>query len=155
MMALWVKILELNDGFESYNPETKWCFWDLSLVDYSMLILKSCTALYAFWRGTQLARRFTEKCPLLLLLFFSFFPGFFLLLFCCCLLWIHVSFHLERLRCVCLEYSPVLTDSLPPKWWLVKVVSEEVLAGTEIPGGGGRGKVFLMLHTVTTRIFLH
>ena len=26
------------------------------------------------------------------------------------------------------------------------IVSEEVVAGTEIPGGGGRGRLYLMLH---------
>ena len=27
-----------------------------------------------------------------------------------------------------------------------RVVSEEVVAGTEIPGGGGRGRLYLTLH---------
>ena len=31
--------------------------------------------------------------------------------------------------------------------WLIKlVVSEEVLAGTEVPGGGGRGRLYPTLH---------
>ena len=30
--------------------------------------------------------------------------------------------------------------------YLLTVVSEEVLAGTEIPGGGGRGRLYLTLH---------
>ena len=28
-----------------------------------------------------------------------------------------------------------------------RIVSEEMLAGTEIPGGGGRGRLYLTLHS--------
>ena len=34
----------------------------------------------------------------------------------------------------------------PPPGWLVKRASEELPAGTEIPGGGGRGRLYLTLH---------
>ena len=39
-----------------------------------------------------------------------------------------------------------------PNW----VVSEEMLVGTKIPGGGGRGRLYLTLHChVTIRMILH
>ena len=35
-----------------------------------------------------------------------------------------------------------------------RAVSEEVVAGTEIPGGGGRGRLYQTLYLVTTTMIL-
>ena len=58
---------------------------------------------------------------------------------------------LDFRRSSVIEWPPVRIGLLCTSSWLVerasgRVVSEEVLAGTEIPGGGGRGRLCLTLH---------
>ena len=58
---------------------------------------------------------------------------------------------LDFRRSSIIEWPPVRIGLLCISSWLVerasgRVVCEEVLAGTEIPGGGGKGKLYLTLH---------